>query len=250
MDIIINGYSGQMGQTLKELIEINENLNLVGRIDRSGGKTRDGETIYKNIKEFDGKADVIIDFSTPSSLDDLLEFAKENKTALVIGTTGLEDEQLDKMKEYSRDIRVFHSSNMSLGINLLLDLVSRAAKVLEDFDIEIIEKHHNLKIDAPSGTAFMIANKINSVYDNERVYTYGRSSSSQRRNKKEIGIHAIRGGSIVGEHDAIFAGTDEVLEIKHSAQSKKVFAEGAITASKFIIRQENGIYNMDDLINN
>lgn len=248
MDIIINGYSGQMGQTLKELIAKDESLNLVGCIDRTGGKTIEGKTIYENIKDFDGKGDVIIDFSTPSSLDNLLEYAKENNTALIVATTGLSDEQVEKINDYSKHTRIFRSANMSLGINILLDLVSKAAKVLNDFDIEIIEKHHNLKIDSPSGTALMIADKINEAYDNERDFVYGRHSKTERRNKGEIGIHAIRGGTIVGEHDVIFAGTDEILEINHIASSKKVFAEGALAAAKFLVNQENGLYNMDDLI--
>ncbi len=248
MDIIINGYSGQMGQTIKNLISQNDDINLVGRIDRVGGLTNDGNKIFENIKDFDGKGDVIIDFSTPSSLDNLLEYAKETNTALVIATTGLTDEQVKKIDEYSKYTRIFRSANMSLGINVLLDLVSKAAKVLDKFDIEIIEKHHNLKIDSPSGTAFMIADKINSEYDNNRDFIYGRHSKTERRDKKEIGIHAVRGGTIVGEHDVIFAGTDEILEINHIASSKKVFAEGAIAAARFLMTRENGLYNMDDLI--
>ena len=249
MDIIINGFMGQMGQTLDKIISNSDDMRVSGRIDRAGGVTQDGNKIYETIKDFDGNGDVIIDFSTPSSIDDLLEYAKDKNLALVIGTTGFKDPDLKKIEEASKDARIFRSSNMSLGINLLLDLVARASKVLPDFDIEIIEKHHNQKIDAPSGTAYMIADKINDVFDNDRVYTFGRSSSSQKRSKKEIGIHAIRGGSIVGEHTTIFAGNDEVLEIKHNAESKNVFAEGAIAASKFILEKENGLYNMDDLIN-
>lgn len=249
MDIIINGYSGQMGQTLEKIILASDEMSLVGRIDRTGGLAPDGETIYESIGDFPGKGDLIIDFSTPSSLDGLLAYAKDHKTALVLATTGFKDPDLRKIDEAAKEAKIFRSANMSLGINLLLDLVSKAAKILPDFDIEIIEKHHNQKIDAPSGTAYMIADKINQVFDNEKLYTFGRSSSNQRRSENEIGIHAVRGGSIVGEHDAIFAGNDEVLEIRHSAQSKSVFAEGALAAGRFLIKQENGLYDMDDLIN-
>lgn len=248
MDIIINGYSGKMGQTLEKLILASDDMNLVARIDRNGGESPNGESIYKSIRDYSGAGDVIIDFSTPSALDDLLSYAKKNKTPLVLATTGYKDSDLKKIADASRELKIFQSANMSLGINLLLDLVEKASQVLTNFDIEIIEKHHNKKIDAPSGTAYMIADRINNVFGNEKLYTFGRSSSKQRRSEKEIGIHAVRGGTIVGEHNVIFAGNDEVLEIKHTAQSKSVFAEGALAAARFLMTVDEGLYNMDDLI--
>ncbi|MGL4911587.1 MAG: 4-hydroxy-tetrahydrodipicolinate reductase, partial [Romboutsia sp.] len=166
---------------------------------------------------------------------------------LVIATTGFNDEQLGKISDASEIIPIFHSSNMSLGVNVLVKLVKEAAKMLGGFDIEIIEKHHNLKVDAPSGTAVMIANGIKEVLP-ENECTYGRYGRSEKRKPTEIGIHAIRGGTIVGEHTTIFAGHDEIVELKHTAQSKDIFAKGAITAAKYLVNQKPGYYNMDNML--
>ena len=200
------------------------------------------------MSEVEELADVNIDFSHHSTIEDTLSYAIKNKTPLVIATTGFNDEELTKIKKASNIIPIFHSSNMSLGVNVLVKLVKEAAKSLNGFDIEIIEKHHNKKLDAPSGTAVMIANGVKEVLPDSE-YIYGRHGRSDKRSSNEIGIHAIRGGTIVGEHTTIFAGHDEVVEIKHSAQSKDIFAKGAIAAAKFLVKQEAGYYNMNNMLN-
>ena len=200
------------------------------------------------MSEVEELADVIIDFSHHSTIEDTLSYAIKTKTPIVIATTGFNDEELTKIKKASNIIPIFHSSNMSLGVNVLVKLVKEAAKSLNGFDIEIIEKHHNKKLDAPSGTAVMIANGVKEVLPDSE-YIYGRHGRSDKRSSNEIGIHAIRGGTIVGEHTTIFAGHDEVVEIKHSAQSKDIFAKGAIAAAKFLVKQEAGYYNMNNMLN-
>jgi 4-hydroxy-tetrahydrodipicolinate reductase len=192
-------------------------------------------------------ADVIIDFSHHSTLNDVLIFAIKTKTPLVIATTGYREDELNKIKEASKIIPIFHSSNMSLGVNVLLKLVKEATKMLSNFDIEVIEKHHNKKVDAPSGTAIMIANAAKDVLPNVE-YNYGRYGRNAKRSENEIGIHAVRGGTIVGEHDVIYAGHDEVVELKHIAQSKDIFAKGSITAAKYLVNQIPGYYNMDNIL--
>lgn len=250
LKVIIHGYFGQMGQVISNLIINEEDIKLVAGIDKKTKSYKYDLNIYKCIFDFEGESDVIIDFSSPSALDKLLKYAITNNIALVIGTTGYEEKEIKKLKEAAEKIPVFYSANMSLGINLLLSLVSKTATILgKDFDIEIIEKHHNKKVDAPSGTAYMIANKINEEFKNNLVYTFGRNTKTNKRSQKEIGIHAIRGGTIVGEHSVIFAGLDEIIEIKHSAMSKNVFGKGALQAARFIATQDNGLYNMNDLIN-
>ena len=249
LNIVVNGYLGQMGQVISNLIKTQDNMHLVAGIDKNAKSYKCGIDLYENISDFKGECNIIIDFSNPSALDELLEYAIANNTALVIGTTAYEEKEFSKLEEAAKKIPIFYSANMSLGINLLLSLVAKAAAVLgEEFDIEIIEKHHNKKIDAPSGTAYMIANKINEEFDNNKVYTFGRHTKTNKRSTNEIGIHAIRGGTIVGEHSVIFAGLDETIEIEHSATSKNVFAKGALEAAKFIVTKDNGLYNMNDLI--
>ena len=250
LKIIVSGFLGQMGQVISKLILDRDDMELVGGIDRNAPSYKGDIDVYESILDLDKKCDVIIDFSHPSSLDNLLDYAISNNTPLVIGTTGYGEEEIKKLKKSAEKIPIFYSANMSLGINLMLSLVSKAASILrEDFDIEIIEKHHNKKIDAPSGTAYMIANEINKVYDNNKLYTFGRHGKNNKRSSNEIGIHAIRGGTIVGEHTVLFAGLDEVIEIKHSASSKNVFAKGALTATKFIVDKEKGLYSMNHIIN-
>lgn len=248
--ILINGFLGQMGQVLTQQIENKDNMELVGGIDQYIDDYKGNVETSKNIMDFGGPCDVIVDFSHPTSLDNLLKYAKANKAALVIGTTGYEEKEYSKLREASKEIAIFQSANMSLGINLLLSLAHKAATILnEDFDIEVIEKHHNQKIDAPSGTAYMIANKINEAFDNDKVYTFGRHTKTNKRAPEEIGIHAIRGGTIVGEHTVLFAGLDENIEIKHDASSKNVFAKGALRAAEFIATKDKGLFNMNDLMN-
>lgn len=195
------------------------------------------------------KPDVIIDFSNPASLDVLLEYCLSTGTPVVIASTGYTDEQIARIRSAAEQIPVFFTFNMSLGINLLVQLAKKAAEVLGDrFDIEIVEKHHNQKLDAPSGTAIMLANAINETLDNSKQYVYDRHSRRQKREKSEIGMHAIRGGTIVGEHDVIFAGNDEVITLSHSAASKTVFAEGSVKAAVYLKDQPAGLYDMQMLI--
>ena len=244
--IIINGYSGSMGKVLTKCANEDSELEIVC------GSSKDDLDVpfktYHKMSEVEELADVIIDFSHHSTIEDTLSYAIKTKTPIVIATTGFNDEELEKIKKASNIIPIFHSSNMSLGVNVLVKLVKEAAKSLNGFDIEIIEKHHNKKLDAPSGTAVMIANGVKEVLPDSE-YIYGRHGRSDKRSSNEIGIHAIRGGTIVGEHTTIFAGHDEVVEIKHSAQSKDIFAKGAIAAAKFLVKQEAGYYNMNNMLN-
>lgn len=243
--VIINGYSGKMGIVLTKCVNEDNDLQLVC------GSSRDELDVpfktYHKMSEIEETADVIIDFSHHSTIEDTLEYATKNKTPLVIATTGFNDEELNKIEEASKIIPIFHSYNMSLGVNVLVKLIKQAAKMLEGFDIEIVEKHHNLKVDSPSGTAVMIANSVKEILPNTE-FIYGRHGRSEKRSSNEVGIHAIRGGTIVGEHTTIFAGHDEVIELKHTAQSKDIFAKGAIAAAKFLINQKPGYYNMDNML--
>lgn len=247
MNIAINGYLGQMGQVINQLA-LDNKINVIGRIDHNGGIDKNGNKVLKSISSLNEPIDLVIDFSKPKALEELLAYCQDKKIPLVIGTTGYNDKELKQIKEASKYIPIFHSSNMSLGINLMLDLVKKASQVLNNFDIEILEAHHNKKVDAPSGTAFMILEAINQVFNNKKTYQHGRNTNTQARDKNEIGIHAIRGGTIVGEHTALFAGNDEIIEIKHTALSKKVFAEGTLEAGKFLINKEAGLYSMEDMI--
>ncbi|MGM9963549.1 MAG: 4-hydroxy-tetrahydrodipicolinate reductase [Clostridium sp.] len=244
--VIISGYSGSMGKVLTKCANEDSELEIVC------GASKDDLDVpfktYHKMSEVEELADVIIDFSHHSTIEDTLSYAIKTKTPIVIATTGFNDEELTKIKKASNIIPIFHSSNMSLGVNVLVKLVKEAAKSLNGFDIEIIEKHHNKKLDAPSGTAVMIANGVKEVLPDSE-YIYGRHGRSDKRSSNEIGIHAIRGGTIVGEHTTIFAGHDEVVEIKHSAQSKDIFAKGAIAAAKFLVKQEAGYYNMNNMLN-
>ena len=244
--VIISGYSGSMGKVLTKCANEDSELEIVC------GSSKDDLDVpfktYHKMSEVEELADVIIDFSHHSTIEDTLSYAIKTKTPIVIATTGFNEEDLEKIKKASNIIPIFHSSNMSLGVNVLVKLVKEAAKSLNGFDIEIIEKHHNKKLDAPSGTAVMIANGVKEVLPDSE-YIYGRHGRSDKRSSNEIGIHAIRGGTIVGEHTTIFAGHDEVVEIKHSAQSKDIFAKGAIAAAKFLVKQEAGYYNMNNMLN-
>ncbi len=246
--IILNGCFGRMGKVITEIVKENNECEIVAGVDAFSQGQSDFP-IYKNIDDVKEKADVIIDFSNPSALDDLLNFATNNKSAIVLATTGYNDEQISKIKEYSKKIPVFFTFNMSLGINLLTALAKKAASILgNDFDIEIIEKHHNQKLDAPSGTALMLANSINEVFDDSLQYEYDRHSKRQKRSKKEIGMHSVRGGTIVGEHEVIFAGKDEVITLSHSAASRTVFANGAVKAAIFMSKKEPNLYDMKSII--
>lgn len=244
---IITGSGGKMGSFVANAIKENEDMQIIAGVDKiNSGQDFPVFSKFSDIKE---KADVIIDFSHPSLLDSILEYAISNKTAAVLATTGYSDAQIEQIKAASKEIPIFFSFNMSLGVNLICSLAKKAASILGDgFDIEIIEKHHNQKIDAPSGTAIMLANAVNSQFDDSKVYEYDRHSKRQKRSKKEIGIHSVRGGTIVGEHDVIFAGHDEVITISHSAYSKEVFAVGSVRAAKFIANKPAGLYDMNSIL--
>lgn len=246
--IIMNGCNGKMGQVISRLVEEDENTCIVAGFDINN-KINNSYPVFKNPEEFTGEADVVIDFSHPSSLTGILNYCKGRKLPVILATTGFSAEQKSEFKEASKEIPVFFSANMSLGINLLISLAQKAAKLLEgNFDIEIVERHHNQKIDAPSGTALAIADAIDEVLSYPAEYVYDRHSVRRKRKNTEIGISAVRGGTIVGDHEIIFAGNDEVIELNHHAASKEVFAVGAIKAAKFMTDKAPGLYDMNDLI--
>ncbi|MCM1524884.1 MAG: 4-hydroxy-tetrahydrodipicolinate reductase [Ruminococcus sp.] len=244
----ITGANGKMGRVITSIIEEREDCTVVGGIDLNTAENGKFPIVAEPAL-LPEKPDVIIDFSHPTALDKLLEYCLSTGTPAVIATTGFSDEQTERIRRSAEQIPVFFSFNMSLGINLLANLAKTAAKLLGgQFDIEIVEKHHNQKIDAPSGTAIMLGNAVNSVLEDKYHYVYDRHSRRMKREKYEIGMHAIRGGTIVGEHDIIFAGRDEVITLSHSAASKEVFAVGAVNAAVFLAGQSAGLYDMSDLI--
>lgn len=246
--IAITGACGKMGRVIAGLIKARDDCEVVAGIDLKA-EVYDSFPVVTKVFDLEAAPDVIIDFSHPSALDDLLSYCKMKNVPIVLATTGYDDEQIRKIKLAAEQIPVFFTFNMSLGINLLVDLAKRATQVLGgQFDIEIVEKHHNLKKDAPSGTAIMIANAINNELDNKMHYVYDRHNVRKQRDKEEIGMHSIRGGTIVGEHDIIFAGHDEVITLSHSAQSKEVFATGSINAAIFLAKRTKGLYEMSDLL--
>lgn len=247
-NIAICGANGKMGKTIYSCIKEREDCTVIAGIDLYTEQYADFP-IVDSAEKLPSKPDVIIDFSNPASLDGLLDYCLSAGVPLVVASTGYNEEQIAKIKNAAEQIPVFFTFNMSLGINLLVQLAKKAAAVLGgQFDIEIVEKHHNQKIDAPSGTAIMLANAINETLDNSKHYVYDRHSRRQKREKSEIGMHAIRGGTIVGEHDVIFAGHDEVITLSHSAASKTVFAEGSINAAVFLKDQEAGLYDMSAVL--
>ncbi|HEX3027623.1 MAG TPA: 4-hydroxy-tetrahydrodipicolinate reductase [Clostridia bacterium] len=247
--IILSGCNGKMGGVVSKTITENRDCVIVAGIDVKSGQQED-YPVFSDPSGFQGKADVIIDFSNPGMLDCLLTFAKSRKIPIVIATTGFSRAQIQEIEAAAKEIPVFFSANMSLGVNLMIEIAKKAAAVLSpNFDIEIIEMHHNQKVDAPSGTALMIADGISSVLDKEPQYVYDRHSQRKKREKTEIGIHAIRGGTVVGEHEVIFAGQDEMITIRHSAMSKQVFAAGALKAAIFLMERKPGLYQMEHLVN-
>lgn len=251
INVVVSGCNGAMGRVLTKVIEEMEGMTIVAGIDKNTDLCKNNYPVYKSPSLVKEKCDVIIDFSGPSNISGLLEYAVNNDIALVIATTGFSDKEEKKIKEASKFTRIFKSSNMSLGVNVLINLVKQATNTLGDIaDIEIIEKHHNKKVDAPSGTAKMIAEAINKELDGSMEFSYGRNGTDAKREENEIGIHSIRGGTISGEHTVIFAGLDEIIEVKHTALSKKVFAQGATKAAKYILNRKNGLYDMTSLINN
>jgi 4-hydroxy-tetrahydrodipicolinate reductase len=249
MKVLLHGCNGKMGQVLTRIISQMEDMKIICGVDREPNKIKNPYPVYDSLSKVQEDVDVLIDFSNHLALDSILEFGLNKNVPLVICTTGFSPEEKEKMKKASEKIPILNSANMSIGINLITNLLKNIAPILyEDFDIEIIEKHHNQKLDSPSGTALMLADAINSSLQDSLEYVYGRHSKTDKRKKEELGIHAIRGGAIVGEHSVIFAGAGEVIEINHSALSRDVFAYGAIRAAKFLVGQKPNFYTMNDVL--
>ena len=245
--IILCGACGKMGGNVLSLLADDPNAHVVCGVDLFPREI--GIPVYQSFKNVTETADVIIDFSSAENLRERLDYAKANKLGIVLASTGFSADDLALIDEYAKEIAIFKTANLSLGVNLMQALVKVAAQVLGDgFDVEIIEKHHNLKKDAPSGTALMLADSLNEVFDEKKEIVNGREGLVGARTKKEIGMHAVRGGTIVGEHEVLFAGDDEIITISHSARSKRVFAVGAIRAAKFLRGKPAGKYEMKDLL--
>jgi dihydrodipicolinate reductase len=246
--VILSGCNGRMGHFIAQTIAGRDDCVIVAGFDIDSAM-KENFPVLCDPQQFDGNADVIIDFSHPSFLTKLLTFSKARKMPAVIATTGMSPAQIEEIHAASKEIPIFFSANMSLGVNLLLDLAKKAAAVLSDsFDIEIVEMHHNQKVDAPSGTAKMLADGISSVLVQQPDYVYDRHADRNKRTKNEIGLHSVRGGTIVGEHEVIFAGNDEIITLRHSAMSKQIFATGSVNAALFLADKGPGLYDMSDLV--
>lgn len=248
INVLISGALGRMGKKVYEACCSSNEVLAVCGVDIKEDLSQNNFPVYENFDSVTEKVDVVVDFSAPANLDNVLTFCLKRDCPAVLCATGYTDEQVNKVKAASEKIAVFRSGNMSLGVNVLIDLVKKAAAALYGFDVEIIEKHHNNKVDAPSGTALMLADAVKDV-DNDKHYIYGREGICGKRDKKEIGIHAVRGGNIVGEHDVIFAGNFETVTLSHQATDRSVFAEGAVKAVIYIADKKSGLYNMNDVIN-
>ena len=248
--VILHGCNGKMGHMVTEMCRQDEEIEIVAGIDAVSQGASGGYPVYRDIYNCNIMADAVIDFSTAAAVDSLLDYCAEKKIPCVLCTTGLSEAQLAHVREAAEKTALLRSANMTLGVNLLMKLLKEAAAVLAPagFDIEIVEKHHNLKVDAPSGTAIALADSINEEMEGAYEYVYDRSKVRQKRGKKELGISAVRGGTIVGDHDVIFAGLDEVITFSHRAYSKGVFAKGALQAAKFIAGKKAGLYTMSDVI--
>ncbi len=247
--ILLSGANGRMGKAITALVKETDGAEIICGVDLNTESTA-GFPIYADFSSVTECPDVIIDFSNPANFEKLIDYAEGKNIPVVVATTGLSKEQRDRLAASSKTVPVFFSANMSLGVNLLCDLARKATRVLgETFDIEIIERHHNQKLDAPSGTALAIADAVNEELDGAGHYVYDRSSVRKKRDKNEIGIHAVRGGNIVGDHTLIFAGDNEIIELHHHASSREVFASGAVKAALYMAGKPAGFYNMTDLIN-
>lgn len=247
--IVMHGCNGHMGQVITDICKKDEEVAIVAGVDKFKGIAND-YPVFDSINDVDVEFDVIIDFSHIAALDGLLDYAEKNKKPVVLCTTGLSEAQIARVDEVAKSTAILRSANMSLGVNTLFDLCKKATQVFADagFDIEIVEKHHNQKLDAPSGTALALADACNEGLAEKYDYCYNRADRREKRPVNEIGISAVRGGNIVGEHEVIFAGMDEVITIKHTAYSKGVFAQGAVQASKYLAGQGAGLYDMKDVI--
>lgn len=247
MKVLLNGADGRMGKETVEVIDTDNDIEIVcgySKLENKTGKF----PIYSKIEDIKEEVDVIIDFSVPEATFEILKYAKRTKTPIVIATTGFNEEELKEIKEISKEIPVFKSPNMSLEVNLMSNIVKKVAEVLRNSDIEIVETHHNNKIDSPSGTAILLADAINEVFNGEKEYNFNRMNEREKRDKKEIGFSSIRGGNIVGEHSVKFFGENETFEITHKSYSRRVFAEGAVEAAKYIVGCKSGLYDMKELI--
>lgn len=247
MKVLINGANGKMGEEVLKAIKQQPDFEVVCGFD-CNTEIKKEFPIYSDIEEIQEKVDVIIDFSVPKATFAILKYAVKTNTPIVIATTGFTAEEIKQIEEISKHVPVFRSSNMAFDINLMASLVQEIAKVLKDADIEIVETHHNRKVDSPSGTAILLANAINEVLENKKTYEFDRMQKREARKKEEIGFSSIRGGNVVGEHTVKFFGENETLELKHTAYSRQVFAEGALRAAKFIVKQEPGLYDMKNLV--
>ncbi|WP_026653654.1 4-hydroxy-tetrahydrodipicolinate reductase [Butyrivibrio proteoclasticus] len=247
--MIMHGCNGRMGHVIVDLVKEDADIEVVAGVDAFGESTYDFP-VFKSLSEVDVAADVIVDFSNASAVDGLLDYCAEHNTPVVLCSTGLSKEQLDKVSETSKKVAVLKSANMSVGVNALLKVLKEVSPLFAaaGFDIEIVEKHHNQKLDAPSGTAIALADSINESLNNEYEYVYDRSERREKRPVKEIGISAVRGGTIVGDHDVIFAGHDEVVTLSHRAYSRAIFGKGAIEAAKFLAGKGAGMYDMADVL--
>ncbi len=248
VNILISGANGRMGRKVFDSCAINQSVKAVCGVDIVKNCFDKDFPIYDCFDKVKESVDVVIDFSSPLNLDNILDFCKARNIPAVLCSTGYSPEQIEKINDCSKSLPLFRSGNMSLGVNALIDLVKKATASLGGFDIEIIEKHHNQKVDAPSGTALMLADAVKKV-DNEKYYTYGRNGIVGKRDQNEIGIHAVRGGGIVGEHQVIFASNFETITLTHQATDRSVFADGAVKAAQFIVKMPTGLYNMSDVIN-
>ena len=247
--VLMHGCNGKMGQMITGLIRDDEQVEIAAGVDAYTGLAND-YPVFESVDSCDVDVDVAIDFSNAGAVDGLLDYCVEKQVPVVLCTTGLSKEQLKRVSEVSKKVAVLKSANMSMGINLLLKMLKDAAKVLAPagYDIELVERHHNQKVDAPSGTALALADSMNEALNHEYTYVYDRSQVRTKREKTEMGISAVRGGTIVGEHEVIFAGPDEVIEFRHTAYSRSVFGKGAVEAAKFLAGKEAGMYDMSDVI--
>ena len=247
--IIMLGCNGRMGQMITDMVKQDDECPIVAGIDIVANRDN-GYPVYTKLADCDVEADAIIDFTSATDFESRMDYAVDKQIPIIECSTGLSEEQMDYLKKASEKVAVLKSANMSLGINLLMKLLKEAAVKLagDGFDVEIVEKHHNQKLDAPSGTALALADSINEAMDDRYEYIYDRSQVRQKRDKKELGISAVRGGTIVGEHEVIFAGTDEVITFKHTAYSRAVFAKGSITAAKYLKGKAAGLYDMSDVL--
>jgi 4-hydroxy-tetrahydrodipicolinate reductase len=249
INIILNGYLGQMGLVVTSLVEKKPDMSIVAGIDVSGSRGQPQFPTFSSIFDCDMPADCIIDFSVSSAVGQVIEYAVLKKIPAIICTTGLDEKDNEKILKGSKETAIFKSANMSLGINILANMLSKVSKTLyeEGFDIEIIDKHHNRKVDAPSGTAYLLADTVNASVGGLE-YVFDRSTVREKRRRNELGLHSIRAGTLVGEHSVIFLGQDEMIELKHEAFSKEVFAVGALKAAKFIKGKPPGLYSMANIM--